>query len=166
LKLIVFIRSFQRWWYPVEKIESEIMKVSREINALSPDRGVDIDGRVYQYFPSKKDALDFAKRWTKGSNDSFTVKHIDVDKLNIKFYSQPRSISVTRKYETNPDSKDKGGILYQNLALFFGMKTATNEKGEEFYDLWFYEFCKLKLVWLKEYRDHLIKKNKILVKNK
>ena len=86
MKLTALIKNFQRWWYPVDKIERDILEVSKVINALSPDRGVDIDGRVYQYFPSKKDALDFAKRWTKGSDNSFTVKHIDVDKLNIKFY--------------------------------------------------------------------------------
>ena len=165
MKLIAVIRNFQRWWYPVDKIEREILEVSKVINALSPDRGVDIEGKVYKYFPSKKDAIDFAKRWTKGSEDSFSVKHIDVDKLNIKFYSQSRNISVIRKYEPNDESKDKGGILYQNPALFFGMKTATNERGEEHYDLWFYEFCKLKLAWLKEYRDYLIKKNKFMGKN-
>ena len=164
MRLIALIKNFQRWWYPVEKIERDTLEVSKEINALSHDRGVDIDGKVYTYFPSRKDAIDFAKRWTKGSDDSFTVKNIDVDKLNIKFYSQPRNTSLVRKYEPNGDPKDKGGILYQNPALFFGMKTATNEKGEDHYDLWFYEFCKLKLIWLKEYRDYLIKKNKTLKK--
>jgi hypothetical protein len=165
MNIISAIKSLQRWWHPVEKIEREILEVSKTINALSPDRGVDIEGRVDQYFPSKEDALDFAKRWNKGSDDSFSVKHIDVDKLDIKFYSQSRNISVQRKHQPNHDSKDKGGILYQSPALFFGMKTASNELGEEYYDLWFYEFCKLKLIWLKEYRDHLINKNKKLVKN-
>ena len=158
-------KILQRWWNPVEKIERQILEVSKTINAFSPDRGVNIEGKVDQYFPSKKDALDFAKRWTKGSNDSFTVKHIDVDKLDIKFYSHPCNISALREDHPNYDPKDRGGILYQIPALFFGMETAMNEQGEEFYDLWFYEFCILKLSWLKEYRDHLINENKDLVEN-
>ena len=162
MDFISAVKLFQRWWYPVEKIEKEILEVSKIINALSPDRGVNIEGKVDQYFSSKKNALDFAKRWTKGSDDSFTVKHIDVDKLDIKFYSRPCNISMLREDYPYYDPKDKGGILYQTPALFFGMETARNEQGEEYFDLWFYQFCKLKLRWLKEYRDHLINENKAL----
>ena len=162
MNFIYAIRRLQRWWYPVEKIERDILNVSKTINVLSPDRGVNIEGKVYQYFPSKADAMDFAKRWTRGSDDSFTVEHIDVDKLDIKFYSRPCNISVFREDHPNYDSKDRGGVLYQNPALFFGMETASNEQGEDYYDLWFYEFCRLKLSWLKEYRDHLINENRSL----
>lgn len=159
------IKLLQRWLYPIEKIEREILEVSKTINALSPDRGVDIEGKVRQYFPTKKEALDFAKRWTKGSDDSFTVKQIDVDKLDIKFYSYARNTSRPQEHQLISDPKDRGGVLSQNLALFFGMKTATNEQGEEYYDSWFYDFCKLKLIWLREYRDFLIKENKGLAGN-
>jgi hypothetical protein len=160
MNFISAIKILQRWWCPVEKIEREILEVSKTINALSPDRGVNIEGKVDQYFPSKEDALDFAKRWTKGSDDSYTVKHIDVDKLDIKFYSRPCNISVHRENHPNYDLNDRRGILHQTPALFFGMETAKNEQGEEYYDLWFYEFCKLKLNWLKEYRDYLTNENK------
>ena len=165
MDFISAIRCLERWWYPVEKIEREILNVSKTINALSPDRGVNIEGKVYQYFPSKADALDFAKRWTRGSDDSFTVEHIDVDKLDIKFYSRPCNISVSQEGHPSFDPEDRGGILYQNPALFFGMETANNEQGEECYDTWFYKFCKLKLSWLKEYRDHLINENRSLAGN-
>jgi hypothetical protein len=165
MDFISAIRRLQRWWYPVEKIEIEILNVSKTINALSPDRGVNIEGTVYQYFPSKADALDFAKKWTRGSNDSFTVEQIDVDRLDIKFYSPSCNISVFRKDHPNFDPKDRGGILYQTPALFFGMETASNEQGEDYYDLWFYEFCRLKLSWLKEYRDHLINEKRSLAGN-
>lgn len=162
---IYVIRRLRRWWYPVEKIERDILKVSKAINALSSDRGVNIEGKVDQYFPSKADAMDFAKRWTRGSDDSFRVEHLDVDKLDIKFYSRPCNISVFREDQPNYDPKDRGGILYQTPALFFGMETASNEQGEDYYDLWFYEFCRLKLSWLKEYRDHLINENRSLAGN-
>tara|TARA_B110000444_G_C18463988_1_gene421605 strand:- start:99 stop:608 length:510 start_codon:yes stop_codon:yes gene_type:complete len=165
MDFISAIKRLQGWLYPVEKIEREILDVSKTINALSSDRGVNIEGKVYQYFPSKADALDFAKRWTRGSDNSFTVEHIDVDRLDIKFYSRPCNISVFREDHPNFDPKDRGGILHQTPALFFGMETASNEQGEDYYDLWFYDFCKLKLSWLKEYRDHLINEKRSLVGN-
>jgi hypothetical protein len=160
MNFISAIKLLQRWWCPVEKIEREILEVSKTINALSPDRGVNIEGKVDQYFPSKEDALNFAKRWSKGSDDSYTVKHIVVDKLDIKFYSRPCNISELRENHPNCDLNDRRGVLHQIPALFFGMETAKNEQGEEYYDLWFYEFCKLKLSWLKEYRDYLNNENK------
>ena len=165
MDFISAIKRLQGWLYPVEKIEREILDVSKTINALSSDRGVNIEGKVYQYFPSKADALDFAKRWTRGSDNSFTVEHIDVDRLDIKFYSRPCNISVFREDHPNFDPKDRGGILHQTPALFFGMETASNEQGEDYYDLWFYDFCKLKLSWLKEYRDHLINEKRSLAGN-
>ena len=88
-----------------------------------------------------------------------------MDKLDIKFYSRPCNISVFQKDQPNYDPKDRGGILYQIPALFFGMKSALNVQGDEYYDLWFYEFCKLKLSWLREYRDYLIKEKKALGEN-
>ena len=69
-----------------------------------------------QYFPSKEDALNFAKRWNKGSDVSFTVKHINVDKLDIKFYSHPCNVSVLREDHQNYDPKDKGGILILSVS--------------------------------------------------
>ncbi len=136
------IKRIQLRYYPLEKIEQEILLLIEEINTSSTDRGIKIDGNVQQYFPSKKDALDFAKRWTKGSSDSFKVKHIDGDKLD----------------EDHPNfdpTNIKGGILYQTPGLFFGMKTASNKYGKKNSDIWFWEYSKLKLKWMEEYRNYL-----------
>ena len=65
MNCISAIKRIQQWWCPVEKIERDILEVSKIINSLSPDRGVDVEGKVDHYFPSKKAALDFAKKWTK-----------------------------------------------------------------------------------------------------
>ena len=140
--MMFMIKRIQLRYYPLEEIEQEILLLIEEINESPTDRGVGIEGNVQQYFPSKEDALNFAKRWTKGSADSFKVKHIDGDKLD----------------EDHPNfdpKKIKGGILYQTPGLFFGMKTASNEYGQKNSDIWFWEYSKLKLKWMKEYRNYL-----------
>jgi hypothetical protein len=124
-----------------EKIEQETLLLIEEINESPTDRGVRIEGNVQQYFPSKEDALVFAKRWTKGSADSFNVKHIDGDKLD--------------EDHPNFDPKNiKGGILYQTPGLFFGMKTASSEYGNKNNDIGFWEYSKFKLKWMKECRNY------------
>jgi hypothetical protein len=140
--MMFMIKRIQLRYYPLEEIEQEILLLIEEINESPTDRGVGIEGNVQQYFPSKEDALNFAKRWTKGSADSFKVKHIDGDKLD--------------EDHPNFDPKNiKGGILYQTPGLFFGMKTASNEYGQKNSDIWLWEYSKLKLKWMKEYRNYL-----------
>lgn len=112
----------------------------KEINDF-PGHDLTFEG-LPQRFPSKESAQAFGAKWSKGSTDSFSVYHNDRN-----FYDE---------HHPKFNSKDiKGGILYLTPALFFGMKTASNEEGDENSDIWFWKYSKVKLKWIKEYRNYL-----------
>ena len=134
------IKRFQLWYYPLKKIEEEILVLTKEINEL-PSLKFTFDG-IPKRFPSKKEAQEFGTRWSKGLVDSFSAFHNDGNLYN----------------ENDPkfNPKDiKGGFLDSVPALFFGMETVSNEDGDENNDVWFWEYSKLKLKWIKEYRNYL-----------
>lgn len=118
-------------------LKDEREQICKEIAAYPTPRLT--SETIPQRFSSKEAAQVFGERWTRGAEDSFRAKAIDVQ-------------GCDEEHPRFDKTSIAGGILYTYPALFYGMSEAHRDD-----DAWFIDFNHAQNEWLKDYLEYLRK---------
>ena len=119
----------------LKALNTELEQLCEEISSHPTPRLT--TEHIPQRFPSKEDAEEFGKRWSRGGAAAYRAKAID-------------NKNCDEDHPNFDNASIAGGILYTYPALFFGIKEAHRDDDD-----WFIDFTRAKNLWLKDYLSDL-----------